>query len=521
MKSRQDRALAALFALLLAAGALRCIPPAQQHLAVESPVSPQQNLQAQGMEPYRSAQTQRGYVRVGPTRHYFQFEDGTPFIPIGHSEWPSRFETAKYSPESIDSYFRILSQNGVTVLRLVLDDPNLPIEKPPGTFNPAFKAYLDLVVRSAEKHQVYLQLAMWPNVFNVPAFVGFGLSWSENLYNKRNGGPVARFEDLFRAPEALKLQEGRIRFFIDNWGNSPNIFAWEIANEFDYDNDMWVDRMASYCREYEKSKWGKSRLVTISVAKFSFGTARNAQWSSPHLDFSTFHTYDYQRVRAIKGRGADRLVNYTFAAPEFFREAREKCKAKPLFDSEIPGISHGSRNAMMRLPTDLDLMEEWFLGMGWAYLCSGAASPGLRWASSPLFNIGGAPNALSVRMYQYQLATRRITDRVDWNRFADPAPYTGLTARAGPAGADLRVVAVISGDRKRVVAWVFERYGAQEPVRAEVSFSGLDGGAHLVGWYDDRTGRPLAEEKRSGSSFSVASPAFLGHTVVLVKPAGD
>jgi hypothetical protein len=163
-------------------------------------------------------------------------------------------------------------------------------------------------------------------------------------------------------------------------------------------------------------------------------------------------------------------------------------------------------------------MEEWFLGLGWAYMCSGAAGPGLRWASSPLFNIGGAPNALSVKMYQYQLAFRRITDRIDWNRF-DPAAYNGLNARA-PDGKDLRVLAQISRDNQRVIGWLFERYGAITPVRASTTFSSLGSGSHRITWYDDRTGKELASEVRDGASFQTTSPAFLGHVIVIVEPAG-
>jgi len=496
---------------------VQCVPPKEK--MTESPIGPDQNLSSQGIQPYRQAAAKRGYVRVGPTQRYFQFEDGTPFIPIGHNEWPHRLEASKHSLESIDSYFRIMSQNGENVLRLVLGSPKLPIEKPPGTFNPAFKEYMDLVVQTAEKHNIYLDVVMWPNVFNVPKFLGFGLSWSENLYNKKNGGPVAKFEDLFRNPEAMRLQEGRIRFFVDNWGKSRSIFAWEIANEFNYDNNRWINHMAAYCRKYERSKWGKTHLVGISVSTFTFGTRQSAQWTSPELDFASFHTYELSRIRKIKGRGTTKIENLTFATPEFFHEVQEKCTARPIFDSEIPGIPHGKKIKLSKWPKELSLMEEWFLGTGWAYMCSGAAGPGFRWASTPLFNIGGAPNALSVKMYQYQLATRRITDRVDWNVF-DPVPYTGLSVQ-GPDGQDLRVLSLISRDRKRVLAWVFERYGATAPIRAKVSFSSLGSGPHLVSWYDDRTGRELASGKNNGASFTVTSPSFLGHTVLIVKPAGS
>jgi hypothetical protein len=103
-------------------------------------------------------------------------------------------------------------------------------------------------------------IAMWHNVFNLPKQIGLWSCWGDHPYNKANGGPVAKYHDLFSSPEAMKLQEARIRFFVDNWGESDHIFAWELANEFNRDNNRWIEHMAAYLKNYELSKYGKSHL---------------------------------------------------------------------------------------------------------------------------------------------------------------------------------------------------------------------------------------------------------------------
>jgi hypothetical protein len=132
--------------------------------------------------------------------------------------------------------------------------------------------------------------------------------------------------------------------------------------------------------------------------------------------------------------------------------------------------------------------------------------------------MGGGPNALSVKMYQYQLAMRRITDRMNWNRFV-PVPYIDMTVRVED-GRELRFQAIISEDRARMIGWIFDSYGATAPVRAKASLSSLDRGTHKVAWYDDRTGAELQAENRKGPTVTTLSPAFLGHVVLMVSPAG-
>ena len=459
----------------------------------------------------------KGFIRVGPSKRYFQYEDGIPFVPIGHNEWLGRFTDPPYTSESIDAYLKNMHDHGENVLRILLDSPKPLVEKPAGVFNPEFKRYMDRLVRLAEKNDIYLMVAIWPIVFNVPKAFALGHSWSEHLYNVKNGGHVKKYEDLYTSPEAMKLQEARIRFLVDNWGKSDHIFAWELANEFNFDKNKWIQHVASYCKAYEMSKYGKSHLRCISVSATVFGGPESAQWSCPDLDFATFHTYGKTDFRMAKGRRVGNLVNQTFLVPEIVARVRSKAKDRPLVDSEIPGIIHGARKNVMGLFMKDELMVESFLTVGWAYLCSGAASPGLRWASNPIYRVDGQPNALSMRMYRFQLALRRFADQANWNKLS-AIPFTDLQVRTVDKR-DLRTLSSGSRDRRYLVGWVFDRFGATEATQATASFSGLSQGGHRIRWFDGTTGKEIKAEQVQGPSFSVATPPFMGHTAFYIEPA--
>ena len=456
-------------------------------------------------------------VRVGPTKRYFQLEDGTPFFPIGHNEWPGRISKDLCSPESIDVYFRNMREHGENVLRVIADTEKMPVENPPGTFNPAFKATMDHIVKTARKHGIYLQLAMWPNVWNVP-LSGFWFNWSKHPYNKKNGGPVAEFQDLFRDPTAWKLQEGRIRFFVDTWGGDSNVFAWEIANEFNYvDNDSWINHMAKYCKEYELSRYDKAHLVCISTTASHIGTAKNAQWSSPFLDFACFHSYGKQDLPTGNRLGPVNPIQESLTIPKIVERVTGNAPGRPLLDSEMPGIVHGSRRLLIGRPAGDALFFEMFLTSGLSYVCSGAACPGLRWASNPVFQLEGSGNALSKEMYGYQLAIRRFVNEVDWNKI-DPEPYDGVQVDSPGSKEKAHVISLAGKDRRYAVGLILHALGASKTTQFRITFSQLSNEPHRVRWFESRSGKELAAETADGNSFSLLSPPFSGHVLFFIEP---
>ncbi|MEW6443422.1 MAG: DUF4038 domain-containing protein [bacterium] len=457
------------------------------------------------------------FVRVGPTKRYFQSEDGKPFFAIGHNEWPARLSINLESLQSIDAYLRNMQEHGENVLRVIADSEHVPVENPPGTFNPVFKANLDALVQAAERHGIYLQIAMWPNVFNLPTS-GFWFGWAKHPYNKKKGGPVAEFEGLFRDPAAWKLQEGRIRFFVDNWGGRASVFAWEIANEFNYTNrDDWINHMSEYCRKYEDSKYGRAHLVCISTTASTVGTPQNAQWSSPHLDFATFHSYGKQDLPTGNRIGPVNPLQESLAIPKIVRRVSERAPGRPLLDCEMPGVVHGSRRLLLGRGAGDEAFTEMFLTSGLAYVCSGAAGSGFRWASNPVFQVDGAPNALSEKMYQYQLAIRRFTDQVDWNKM-DPLPYDAIQLESPGKRDQANSISIVAKDRRRVVGMVLCALAAKDALQVEVRFSGLSSEPHRVRWFETRSGNEIKSETPEGASFALTTPSFVGHVAFVVEP---
>lgn len=502
--------------LVLLVGALPS--PLLAQPGTESAVGSKPNVPAQSNQHRRPPAASPGYIRVGPTGHYFQFEDGTPFVPIGHNEWTGTLMEPKAQSQHVDTYLRNMRDNGENVLRIILDGTSLYVEKPAGVFNPDCQRFMDRLVRSAEKNGIYLMIAMWHNVFNLPRQLGLWSCWGDHPYNKANGGPVAKYNDLFSSPEAMKLQEARIRYFVDNWGESDHIFAWELANEFNRDNNRWIEHMAAYLKNYEVSKYGKSHLRCISVSHSDFGGPDSAQWSCSNLDFATFHTYGKTDFRSIQGREVADLENGIFLVPEIVARARSRAKDRPVFDSEIPGIVHGRRKRVLGFRMQDEVIFEYHLTVGWAYLCSGAAGAGLRWASNPSFLVHGHPNALNLTMYRYQSVHRRFSDEIDWNRMEAVSPVAVQVRSAD--GRALRAVCSSSRDKRYLVGWVFDQFATLAPdtTQATLTFPPMPPGSHRVRWFEGTTGNEMKTDLIDGPPFSVTSPPFLGHAAFYIEP---
>jgi hypothetical protein len=461
-----------------------------------------------------------GFIRVGPSHRYFQYEGGPAFFVIGHNATGALAMPGKkgFGWADVEWYFENAHDHGENVLRFICDWSALPIEKPAGTFNPEFKDYLDRMVKLAEKHDLYLMLSMWSNVLPTPA--GWLLSWQDHCYAARNGGPVAKYENFFRDDAALKLQEGRIRFFIDNWGKSDHVFAWELANEFNYDNDPWVARMAKYCRQYELAKYGKRHLVCISVGAPSARPAGAQQWVCPDLDFAVYHTYEgHELLKLFPDRGPERYLKYTFLTAEFNDQVRVKAPDRPRMDGEVPGLVHGPAKLLLNSAASDDVVEESFLTTSLAYMCSGAAGAGLRWQSLPVYGVRGKPNALGEKLYDYQLAVRRFADRVDWNRI-DPVPYPHAKVHTADKR-DVRCIVTVAKDGRRVVGFVLDGLGATQPITVTAELGKLRSEPHVLRWVETRTGNLLKTDRFQGATAVATSPPFLGHVGFYLAPKSE
>ena len=102
---------------------------------------------------------EHGWLQVAPNGRYFQFEDGTPFFPVGYAFQPQQLDS---DPAVFDRYFQYLREHGINLVRVTLDvppilfEPGFLVEDPVGVYNPDVAAALDALVTAAEQHDIYL-----------------------------------------------------------------------------------------------------------------------------------------------------------------------------------------------------------------------------------------------------------------------------------------------------------------------------------------------------------------------------
>jgi hypothetical protein len=343
----------------------------------------------------------RGYIQVAPHGRYFQFEDGTPFVPVGHNNvYQITEEIVKVARESGENTIRIwFHWDGA--------DGTPDYDK------------LDHLLELAEQYDIYIMVAVFDDAPFTDLFSGrCRFNEGRTMYN----GICARPEEFLTSPKAIDLQKQCIRYLVDRWGHSPRIFAWELMNQIDAlyragEEEMafWVNTIGAYFEQYELEKWGKAHLRSISshdpVPTFDFF------YNSPNIDFIAGHVYP-ESVKA--------LLNTIDAALHINRTIKlslSKMKvSRPYIDTENGPLAHVFDPSFARPPDEV--LDEWFHNMSWAHLVSGGAGSGFtlpvadRMRPSPGGRLrSGLGDRLSPAQAQSQRAMVRFCRHIDWTSF--------------------------------------------------------------------------------------------------------
>lgn len=255
---------------------------------------------------------ERGFVRVGANRRYFQFESGESYFPIGHNLQWSFDEIGGLA--AYRDWLKQLHDAGGNYARLYIDVPwfiGLEWTTPVGDYRTAQiqAARLDAILEAAAEYDIYLQVVLlWHQALaiytsapvNIPeAFPRPDMSadWDNNPYNILYGGPIGGPSVFFYNENARRLFEQRLRYIVARWGYSPNIFAWEIVDEIDrtanYDPAVsadWLGDIASYLKQIDQQR----HLITAGSADFQPTVAGN-----PLLDFTTGQFYQRLPIEVV------------------------------------------------------------------------------------------------------------------------------------------------------------------------------------------------------------------------------
>jgi hypothetical protein len=379
------------------------------------------------------ADDSRGFIRRSaraPRR--FEFDGGGPYFALGENVcWP-RVESAL---RDYELWFGRLRAAGCNFARLWLAGPWIaiapihcpdhPEEVGPGRYSQRSSWRLDRVLETAEGDGIYLMLCI--DSFNslraqdpYPAFEQYPL-------NARLGGPLKSPGEFFTSPEARKLFQRRLRYYVARWGYSTHVFAWEFWNEVDlvegYDSSAvaaWHRDMARYLRALDPWR----HLITTSFARSDADAAVDGL---PEMDFVQTHSYGAPDIAgALLSWSRDKAARYD----------------KPHFVGEFGADSTGK--------ADLEDKTGIHLHNGlWASALSGDAGAAMTWWWDQYVE--------PENLYHHFAALARFLDGVDWIAGGyRPADVKGieLASGAAPVPSDLLV-------SPRVESW--EKHPANAP----------------------------------------------------------
>ena len=226
----------------------------------------------------------RGFVRKGKFWH-LQFDDGTPFVPVGLNVcWSGNNLTA------YERWFEAMKRNGANFARIWLVRWNMGLEWTPGDGSGMYLGLgkyaldnawrIDELIRIAERNGIYLMLCLGYHgeLADRPLYFG-EQAWDKNPYNRKNGGPCDKPSDFWTNPEALRFYKQRLRYIIARYAHSPNVLAFEFWNEV-HAPAHWISEMAKFIRSIDIY----GHLLTTTYGD-------DAVWQLPEMDFTQTHWY--------------------------------------------------------------------------------------------------------------------------------------------------------------------------------------------------------------------------------------
>ncbi|NPV46325.1 MAG: DUF5060 domain-containing protein [Armatimonadetes bacterium] len=231
-----------------------------------------------------------GFIRRAPdTPYYLQYDSGRPYFAVGENVcWGT--------PAQYKEWFTALGQAGGNYCRIWLVRWNMGLEWLPGRGSGTYyglgkysldNAYrLDWVLDQARANGIHpmLCLGYHGELMDTRGYFGENC-WDENPYNQANGGPCARPADFWTNPEARKLYQQRLRYYIARYAWDPQILSWELWNEV-VAPAPWVREMAGYLQQHDPNR----HLTTTTYGY-------DEVWRLEEMDYTQSHSYGTEENR--------------------------------------------------------------------------------------------------------------------------------------------------------------------------------------------------------------------------------
>lgn len=294
-----------------------------------------------------------GFVRVSPRDpRYFEFQDGTPFFPIGTSFFSQTLTAFQPWPAK-------LAASGGNLARVFL----APYGSAFALTNKAAGANridlasawrldraLDAMAESG------LHAVICADTYNELRERELNPQWTFNPLNRDNGGPLDTPRQFWTSDEAGKLYLQRMRYLFARYGADPTVMAWELWRDAD---------LASGFEEDPVRAWFERNLEVLK-AMDPYGHLMTTSFSDP------------LGVRSIdRLSGLDFLQTHLYTAsdlvpPAVLQQAKKAGYGKPHLITEVAADRMGDRSKAD--PSGLQVHDPM-----WASMVSGAAGAAMPW----------------------------------------------------------------------------------------------------------------------------------------------
>jgi hypothetical protein len=307
----------------------------------------------------------RGFVQKSSRDpHYFQYEDGTQYIPIGQNlawgNWGTNNGTYSY-----DAWLPKMAAQGSNFARYWMWSDFHGIEwKDTGLGNYTARMdqawRLDHDLEAARRYDIQVMLVL---LNHGAVSTQVNPQWADSPYAIANGGPCATPRDFFTNVTAKAYFKRRLRYIVARWGYASNLI-WELANEIDNTDGYltnagvradvadWHREMAAYLRSLDPC-----HLITTSFSRYQDDPAI---WRQPDIDFTQFHYY----TTSPTAEDAQAAV---------IKRYRSLFPGKPVFGGEM-GFPEGGAYSIANDPRGI----QWHNAQ-WGSLLSGSAGSSALW----------------------------------------------------------------------------------------------------------------------------------------------
>lgn len=224
-----------------------------------------------------------GFIRRDTrNRMRFVFDNGSVYYPLGMNvAWGEVAPIIGKAGKAGANWARVwMCHWGGANLDWVMNK-----KLPEGTLDLETARRWDAIIDAAENAGVYIQVVLQ---HHGQYSTRVNPNWSENPWNKENGGFLTTPGEFFVHPRAIGLTRAKYRYALARWGYSPNIMAWELFNEVEWTDAIankhhdevvkWHKGMAEFLRKHDLNK----HLVTTSSTMDVAGLWDDMDYVQPH-----------------------------------------------------------------------------------------------------------------------------------------------------------------------------------------------------------------------------------------------